>query len=304
MSVSETAFGAHSAVRRLKNDPSGVHSVLLYGPEGAGMEDYADELAQGWMCKLGGPEGACGQCAVCNAFKTGRLIDLMRVRPWGPQNLIKIGAMRSPKPEDPDAPKPPLLDFLRTPPMMARCKVAIFEDAHRMNSDASNALLKTLEEPPPYAKIILTTTEFNRIIPTVRSRCLSVSCSYQVSPGQDEVLRLWGASPGLALKIETFRPHYESLLEVFNSSLQAPPGAAIALAERCRECAEPLAKALKLSTRAAQVEILRCLAGWLVAKRPEKPALAQSAVEAHRLIQGNINAGALLDHLWVEILSR
>lgn len=298
--------GAQIVVQRLLNQLDSIHAVLFYGPEGAGMEGYADELAQGWLCKEQVDGRACGQCPVCNAYKSGRLIDFMRIQPWGPQSLIKLAAMRPErkykKPDD-EAPKPPLLDYFRTAPMMAKRKVVVFEQAHRMTNDAANALLKTLEEPPKFAKVILTTAEFSRVLPTVRSRCMAVACSFEPRTDADEMLRIWGGSPGLDDQIESARAQYQEVWAIFESSLRAPRGAAIALAERCRAAVDPLSKSTGWTARTTQGEVLRCLSAWLFSRRPERPALAQKAIEAHRLVLGNVNAGALFDQLWVEILS-
>ena len=283
----------------------GIHAVLFYGPEGGGMVEAANTLAKGWLCpntSESAPYG-CGDCGVCRAFERGQMVDFMRIKPWGPSSIIKQQAIRRTMPTDEDAPEPPLLEFLRTPPLMAKSKVTLFEQADRMNVPAASALLKTLEEPPPYARVILTTTEFSRLLPTVRSRCMAVACGYVAAPA-DELERVFGGSPGLIEQVRSNRSAYERMLEVFESSLAARPGAAIALAERTREAADGLTKGLNLNARAANAEALRCLSDWLIQRRNDRPELAQAAVDSHRLVLGNVNSGPVFDVLWARILSR
>ncbi|MBS1714071.1 MAG: hypothetical protein JST30_07005 [Armatimonadetes bacterium] len=278
---------------------SGSHAVLFYGSEGSGPEDAAVGLAQKWLC----PQGGCGECAVCRAFETRRCVDFMHVAPWGPSSLIKVGAVHPParNKRDEDAPDPTILEFLRMRPLMARSKVVWIERADRMNADAANALLKTLEEPPDYARLVLTTAEFGRLLPTIRSRCLNVAMTSQ-PPSDDPMLRAFGPTPGLLARVESHRELYEKLWSLLESSLDAPFGAAIALSERCRGIGESLASAQKSNARVANTEVTRCVAAWLLHRRPDDPERAQAAVEAHRLIVGNANPGLVFDRLWTAVL--
>lgn len=275
------------------------HAVLFYGAEGAGTEEAASTLSGRWLC----PNGGCGECAVCRSFEARRCVDFMHVAPWGPSSLIKVGAVHPPArgKRDEDAPDPTILEFLRMRPLMARSKVVLIERADRMNADAANALLKTLEEPPDYARLVLTTSEFGRLLPTIRSRCLNVAMTSQ-PPSDDPMLRAFGPTPGLLIKVEAHRDHYQRLWDLLESSLGAPHGAAIALSERCRGIGESLAAAQKSNARAANTEVARCIAAWLIQRRPEEPLRAQAAVEAHRLIVGNSNPGLVFDRLWTAVL--
>lgn len=271
------------------------------------MHESGQALAQGWLCKDVRENKACGECGTCRSFLSGRMVDFMRYQPWGPSSLIKLDAIRPPtrnKKRDDDAPAPNLIEFFRTPPLMARHKVALFERADRMTNDSANALLKTLEEPPPFAKVILLTSEYSRLLPTIRSRCMGVACSYNLSAGTEPMVAAFGASPGLEERVLKHKSAYDRLWELFESSLHAPAGAAVALAERTRDISERLADAQKVSARAGHTETLRCLAEWLVRYRTDRPDLAQAAVEAHRRIVGNVNAGPVLDALWADVLAR
>lgn len=262
------------------------------------MDHVALNLAQGWLC----PDGGCGSCAVCRAFLAGRLVDFMLVKPWGPSSWIKASAVVRPKRPQEDDWETPLTEYVRVRPMMARHKVVVFQDAHRMNATTANALLKTLEEPPPFVRIILTTSEYSRILPTVRSRCLAVPCPNPQDDKADTMTKTFGPTPGLAQLVDASRSVYEGLWNLWEDSLAAPAGAALAVSERTREMADDLAKKTKSNSRAACAEVLRCLSAWLLVRRVDKPDLSLAAVDAHRLVVGNVNSGPLFDALWARIL--
>lgn len=291
-------------VSKLVSGQAEIHAVLFYGEDGGGMLDQGLNLAQGWLCHNPENGSACGTCGVCKSFLAGRMVDFMHYKPWGPSSLIKLDAIRPPqknKKRDDDAPVPNLIEYFRTPPLMARHKVAMFDRADRLTHDSANALLKTLEEPPAFAKVILVTGEYSRLLPTVRSRCMGVACSYALDPEADAIAATFGPSPGLYERIQKHRKSYEQLWTVLESSRTAPPGAAVALSERMRDVSDKLADALKGPARAGHSEALRCMAEWLVRNRTDRPELAQAAVEAHRRVVGNVNAGPLLDALWAQV---
>lgn len=294
----------NATVERLLGGLGGIHAVLFYGSEGSGMLHFAQKLAQGWLCRetIGGQ--ACGTCAVCKSFTSGRNVDFMHYRPWGPTYWLKEQALRRVKPHDDEGPDTPLLEFLRTSPLMARHKVAVFEDADRLYGGAANGLLKTLEEPPDHAKIILTTHEFTKISPTIRSRCMSVACGYEESNRQDDYESVFGSSPELRARIAAKPDVYAALWDILQSSLGAPQGAALKLSEQTRGLTESLAKSRGVVSRSANAEILRCMSEWLMRYRTDAPHLAQEAVDAHRLILGNVNSGALFDQLWSRVLAQ
>jgi DNA polymerase-3 subunit delta' len=212
--------------------------------------------------------------------------------------MIKLDALR---PGQKSASDPfngiPLLEFFRTSPLMAKNKVVLFERADRMSPSTANALLKTLEEPAPFGRIVMTTSELGRIMPTVRSRCLCVACELpersEWSPA-DDVEAVFGGAPGLAERIQADRTIYDQLWELCWEIPTAPPGAALGLAERLRKLGEALSKAQGSAARGGHAEALRCLAQW--ASRRD-PAWALAAVEAHRLIQGNANVAIVTDAL-------
>lgn len=302
-----------SLVRRLGAEEVGVHSVLFYGAQGGGKEILAEVLAQLWLCQAPGAQknGACqGDCRVCNAFARGTAADFLRIEPAGASRIIRRGAILTGKTPDDDYPTP-IREFLRTGPLMAPRKVVLIDDAHRMNGDAANALLKTLEEPHPYAKLILVSDSIGSVLPTILSRCLAVACSL---PSEDEIreqypqatsddLQLIGGSP-LRLKRLLDKPEpYRQIIALAKDLLSLPPGAALIATERLRKIAEGIEKASGLGARAANAESVALLATYLSREPAANPRWAQLLTEAHRRIIGNVSATPVLDATFSKMLS-
>jgi DNA polymerase-3 subunit delta' len=142
-------------------------ALLLVGPAAVGKTTLALDLAAGLLCHAEDPAvRPCGACRSCRLVDAGEHQDLHRLAPEGPGRQVRIG--------DPDDPEPGtvrhLIHELARLPIEGTRRVAIVEGAHRLNEDAQNALLKTLEEPPPGATLILCADEPERLLPTVRSR--------------------------------------------------------------------------------------------------------------------------------------
>jgi DNA polymerase-3 subunit delta' len=301
--------GAKRVVRKLALDHAETHAVMFYGAQGSGKEELARILAQFWLCRSPGPDGADGECQACGAFGRGTNPDYLCVTPLGPSALITIRHFHTRPPEKEDDPRP-LIPFFRTGPIMSRHKVAIITDAHRMNNDASNALLKTLEEPLPHAKLILTTDSVGSVRPTILSRCLAVPCALpnvdQLRtgfPATTEVdLVLSEGSPGRLKSVlehaEAYRP-----IEAFERSIRARNRAAALLAsDEFRSLADRLSDARGIPARAANAECLEMLAIALANDPCAPNGWAQAVIEAHQRILGNASATIVFDALFSRIL--
>lgn len=291
---------------RLVQPDSAVHAVLLYGSEGAGKRTLAEALAQAWMCTSPTPEGACGVCRVCEAFGRDRSADLLRVIPRGPSELIKLGAVTETTPPDDDN-LLPMIEFFRTRPLAARYKVAAVYRADRMNKAAANAFLKTLEEPHPHAKIVMTTSEIGLVLPTIVSRCVAIACELPasgellLSSPPASLLALAEGAPGRLKHILEHAEAYERISAFALKLTKARPGEALALSEQFRAICDSLEDALKCNARAAGVEALRALGAAVGAISYRESWLLEIA-EAHRRIQGNVNEGSVMDALFASIL--
>ncbi len=163
---------AAAAVRAMLGSHA-PHALLLVGPPSVGKTTLALDLAAGRLCTH--PEPArrpCRTCRGCRLVAIGHHPDLHRLAPGGAGRQILIG---EPPPADPSPGTiRHLVGELALLPVEGGARVAVVEQAQRMNEDAQNALLKTLEEPPPGVTIVLCADDEDRLLPTVRSRCARV----------------------------------------------------------------------------------------------------------------------------------
>lgn len=300
---------AQATVEALASADNGAHAVLLYGAEGAGKSLLADRLAQAWLCTSDQGPKPCGECAICRAFETGRAVDYQRIEPFGAGALIRKSTIER-DPLEKEWTGVPVREFFRTQPLMARHKVVVFVEAERMTSEAANALLKTLEEPGQSARMILTTSAISRILPTVLSRCLAISCDLPTEEATRAVLgelepheRVFsGGAPGLVLRIRSTPDAYRDLYALFEEIPSLSYGAALRTAERFREAAEALAKALDVSARLGNAEALRCLGEWAGERLPDRRQARLAIAEAHRRVLGNVNMSVVTDALFATIM--
>lgn len=135
------------------------HSYLFEGDEGLGKKMTAEAFAKTLLCKEQ-KEEPCNQCSSCIKFDRGNHPDLKVIEPE--KGLIKKGDVEA------------LIKSVVTAPFESSRKVFIIDDCHKMNREAMNSLLKTLEEPPGYIVIILITSNPNNLLPTILSRAMSI----------------------------------------------------------------------------------------------------------------------------------
>ncbi len=187
------------------------HAVLIVGPPAVGKTTLADDLAAGLLCRATDPaDRPCRACRGCRLVAAGNHPDLHRLAPEGPGGQVVIG--------DPSRPAARgvrhLVAELAYLPVEGGHRVAIVEHAERMNEDAQNALLKTLEEPPAAVTLILCADDEDRLLPTVRSRCVRLRVAPLGTRSIEELLgdrgvadpsraarlaRIAAGRPGLAL---------------------------------------------------------------------------------------------------------
>ncbi|WP_434601334.1 DNA polymerase III subunit gamma/tau [Pseudomonas sp. Z4-7] len=136
------------------------HAYLFTGTRGVGKTTIARIIAKCLNCETGITSTPCGDCSVCREIDEGRFVD-----------LIEIDAASRTKVEDTRE----LLDNVQYAPSRGRFKVYLIDEVHMLSSHSFNALLKTLEEPPPYVKFILATTDPQKLPATILSRCLQFS---------------------------------------------------------------------------------------------------------------------------------
>ncbi|MCW9059449.1 MAG: DNA polymerase III subunit delta' [Gammaproteobacteria bacterium] len=136
------------------------HALLLSGPRGVGKGEFAEALARALLCRVPDPQGqACGQCPSCRQWEAGSSPDFLRVVPEEEGKAIKVDQVRE------------LCAGLTLTSHGGGYKVALLRPAERMNLNAANSLLKTLEEPTANTVLLLVTERPAQLPATIRSRC-------------------------------------------------------------------------------------------------------------------------------------
>jgi DNA polymerase III subunit gamma/tau len=155
--------GQEHVLRALTNslDSGKIHHAFLFtGTRGVGKTTIARILAKSLNCERGVSSNPCGVCAACREIDEGRFVD-----------LIEVDAASRTKVDDTRE----LLDNVQYAPTCGRYKVYLIDEVHMLSNHSFNALLKTLEEPPPHVKFLLATTDPQKLPVTVLSRCLQFS---------------------------------------------------------------------------------------------------------------------------------
>ena len=133
-----------------------AHCYLFTGVRGVGKTSAARILAKALNCLDGPTPTPCNECARCTEINEARSLDVYEIDGASNRGIDEVRQ---------------IIENVRYQPAAARFKVYIIDEVHQVTRDAFNALLKTLEEPPPFAKFILATTEVHRLPETILSRC-------------------------------------------------------------------------------------------------------------------------------------
>jgi DNA polymerase-3 subunit delta' len=200
------------------------HAVLVHGGDGWGELEFARDIAQSLLCENPRPDrSACGTCLACGWFVQGNHPDFRLVVPESmaaeqEEEGAELGKKRSDQIRIEQVRD--LADFLSVGTHRAGARVILIYPAEAMNPNTQNALLKNLEEPPPATVFLLATAQPDRLLPTVRSRCLK----FPLTPPEPGAALIWLKEQGVE--------HPEAALAAFGGAPLAALRGAESEAER------------------------------------------------------------------------
>ena len=216
------------------------HALLFTGMEGTGKFSAARMLAMALNCRRYDSEPnhdrarPCGACSACRKIRAGIHPDVLQIQPI--RSFIRIDQIRD------------LIHAVSLKPYEARCRVAIVSEAHRMNPEAGNAMLKILEEPPEQTLIVLTAFQTSDLLPTIVSRCQHIRFhpiardrlaeflveKHGVASERAQVLSAaaeGSLSRALAMRDANFEQRRNALIDIFEDLIRGPVARRLAFAE-------------------------------------------------------------------------
>ena len=292
-------------------------TYLFVGPKSVGKRLFAERLATLLLCSR--PDGMtpCGHCDSCRLIQSGNHPDLLRVElPEGRSSLPLEFFLGKPEARG----KSGLCHDLALKPLIGSRRVAIIDDADALGLESANALLKTLEEPPPHSQIFLIGTSLARQLPTIRSRsqvvkfaplsAQQVESVLRASPHDypaEEAARMAATSSGsvgeaLSLSDKSLQQAREALTECLSRPVIDPVRIAGLLEEHSKQAGtEPSVRRVRLSQMLSHaVSHFHALLRQNAASAAESDATLRSlevCLEVEEALHRNGNQGAVIQRL-------
>ncbi len=167
-----------------------AHAYLFCGPRGTGKTSTGRILAKAVNCPNQTGGEPCNACDICRSITEGRALDVIEIDAASNRGIDEIRSLR---------------EKVNYAPGLARYKVYIIDEVHMLTEAASNALLKTLEEPPPYVIFVLATTETHKVIPTIVSRCQQFSFRRLAQAAISDKLKLICQKEDIHIELESLK---------------------------------------------------------------------------------------------------
>lgn len=200
------------------NNKTISHSYMFIGTKGIGKKEFAKEFAKGILCTKE-QDKLCGNCKSCIEFVNSNNPDYYEIGLAEEENSIKIETIRQ------------MQKRIQELPIVSERKVYIIDDSEYLTKDAQNCLLKTLEEPPEFVTIILIVSNENKILNTIKSRCLKIyfnnisdeelkkyiNENLEIAEFSENMLKACEGSIGKAKQISESKEIYENLDKIFSN---------------------------------------------------------------------------------------
>ncbi len=281
------------------------HALLLVGPVGVGKRTLAAAVARMLVCEQPTAAGSCGECRACRLIAAGTHPDVREVVPEEGKRVIRIDQVRA------------LCDFLMLKSQYAGYRVGVLAPAEAMNVNAANSLLKTLEEPPADAVLLLVSHQPAGLPATIRSRCQQISIpvperreaeGWLHSQGEEDAkscLDLAGGAPLRAIEyaragmVAAQRELIGALADVRSGRLD-PVAAAAAWSGRQEALIELLVHLVSRAIRAASIPGQRlhdAMDGLDLIRMHE---YLDTLLEARRLASHPLNEQLVLEQLFID----